>query len=87
MSDVINMQEQPQEQGPKFDPAKKYIWPHDASFKLSGSEFGLLLNALRVITSTKEAQSIILAKDAGDVLENILGQAVETGVVVEAPQQ
>ena len=69
--------------GPKFDPTKKYRWEHDAQFVLSGNEFGQLLNALRVVTSTKEAQAIILAKDAADALENVLASAVETGLVVE----
>jgi hypothetical protein len=72
--------------GPKFDPTKKYIWSSDVNFTLSGSDFGLLLNALRAITSTKEAQTILLARDAGDALENTLANAVETGVVVEAPE-
>lgn len=82
MSDIINLN-QAQQEGPKFDPTKKYMWSPDAQFVLSGDEFGKLLNALRVVTSTKEAQAIILAKDAGDVLENTLAHAVETGVVVE----
>jgi hypothetical protein len=70
----------------KFDPTKKYIWSSDVNFTLSGSDFGLLLNALRSITSTKEAQTILRAAEAGDVLENILAHAVETGVVIEAPE-
>ena len=86
MADVINMQENVQEK-PKFDPKKKYIWSPDTSFTLTGGEFGLLLNALRAVTSTKEAQTILLASDAGDALENILSAAVEKGVVIEAPQQ
>lgn len=69
--------------GPKFDPTKKYMWSPDAQFVLSGNEFGKLLNALRVVTSTKEAQAIILAKEAGDALEDVLANAVETGLVVE----
>ena len=82
MADVINMQETP-----KFDPKKKYTWSPDTQFVMNGGEFGLLLNALRAVTSTKEAQTILLASDAGDALENILSAAVEKGVVIEAPQQ
>ena len=82
MADVINMQETP-----KFDPKKKYTWSPDTQFVMNGGEFGLLLNALRAVTSTKEAQTILLASNAGDVLENILATAVEKGVVVEVPQQ
>jgi hypothetical protein len=68
---------------PKFDPNKKYTWAQDASFTLNGGEFGLLLNTLRSIISTKEAQTILLAKQAGDVLEEKLAAAVEAGAVVE----
>ena len=82
MADVINLQEKP-----KFDPKKKYTWPTEAQFVLGGNEFGLLLNALRAIVSTKEAQTILLANQAGDALENILATAVENGIVVELPQQ
>jgi hypothetical protein len=44
------------------------------------------LNTLRSITSTKEAQTIILAHEAGDALEKTLSSAVETGIVVELPE-
>lgn len=84
MAEVINFEDV--KQAPKFDPRKKYIWSQDVNFTLSGSDFGLLLNALRAITSTKEAQTILRAAEAGDVLENVLAHAVETGVVVEAPE-
>ena len=89
MAEIINLNGVPElnSQTPKFDPAKKYTWAHDTSFTISGSEFGLLLNTLRAITSTKEAQTIILAVEAGDVLEKTLANAVETGIVVEIPQQ
>jgi hypothetical protein len=43
----------------------------------------MLLNTLRAIVNTKEAQTILLAKQAGDVLESTLAAAVEAGVVVE----
>ena len=82
MSEIINLN-QAQQEGPKFDPTKKYRWAQDAQFVLNGNEFGQLLNALRVVTSTKEAQAIIIAKDAADALENVLANAVETGLVVE----
>ncbi len=82
---VVDMPQAPQPVA-KFDPTKRYIWSQDVNFTLSGSDFGLLLNALRAITSTKEAQTIIRAVDAADVLENILAHAVETGVVIEAPE-
>ena len=84
MAEVINFDEV--KQGPKFDPTKKYTWNQDVSFTISGSDFGLLLNTLRAITSTKEAHTILMAHDAGDALEKTLANAVEAGIVVELPE-
>ena len=83
MAEIINLQEQ---QGPKFDPNKKYTWDMNAQFVLDGGNFGMLLNAMRAVINTKEAQTILLAKQAGDVLEETLAAAVEAGVVVELPE-
>ena len=83
MSEIIDLQEQ---QGPKFDPNKKYTWNMDAKFVLNGRDFGMLLNAMRAVINTKEAQTILLAKEAGDVLEEALAAGVETGLVVEIPE-
>lgn len=74
------------EETPTFDPAKKYTWANNAEFKINGAEFGMLLNALRSITSTKEAQIIIMADKAADVVEGLLAKNVETGVVVEVEE-
>ena len=84
MAEVINFEDV--KQTPKFDPTKKYTWSPDAQFAINGHEFGLLLNTLRAITSTKEAQTILLAHDAGDVLEKTLAGGVEAGIVVELPE-
>jgi hypothetical protein len=83
MAEIINLQEQ---QGPKFDPNKKYTWNMDAKFVLDGRDFGMLLNAMRAVINTKEAQTILLAKQAGDVLEETLAAGVESGLVVELPE-
>ena len=84
MAEIINFENV--EQGPKFDPSKKYTWSQDTKFTLSGNDFGMLLNTLRAVTGTKEAQTILLAHDAGDVLEKTLADAVEAGIVVEVPE-
>jgi hypothetical protein len=83
MSEIINLQEQ---QAPKFDPNKKYTWNTDAKFVLNGGDFGMILNAMRAVINTKEAQTVLLAKQAGDALEETLIAAVEAGVVVELPE-
>jgi hypothetical protein len=89
MAEIINLEgaQESTSQTPKFDPAKKYTWAQDTTFTISGGEFGLLLNTLRAITSTKEAQTVILAQQAGDVLEKTLASGVESGIIVEIPEQ
>lgn len=72
-----------EETKPEFNPAKKYTWSKDAQFTLSGSEFGLVLNALRGVVGTQEAQALFLANEAVGAIEDILGNAVESGVVKE----
>jgi len=88
MGEIINFEDvvKQEPQGPKFDPTKKYTWSPETTFTINGNDFGLLLNTLRSITSTKEAQTILLAHEAGDVLEKTLANGVETGKIVELPQ-
>jgi hypothetical protein len=83
MAEIIDLQQQ---QGPKFDPNKKYTWNMDAKFVLDGGDFGMLLNAMRAVINIQEAQTILLAKQAGDVLEETLAAGVESGLVVEVPE-
>jgi len=70
-----------------YDPSKKYSWTPEDTFTLSGSEFGLVLNALRAILNSQEAARILIANQANTVVEDILGKAVEAGVVKEAPEE
>jgi hypothetical protein len=70
-----------------YDPNKKYSWTPEDQFTLNGGEFGLLLNTLRSILNTQEAARILLANEANNVIEGKLAQAVEAGVVKEAPEQ
>ena len=70
-----------------YDPNKKYSWTPEDTFTLSGSDFGLLLNALRAVLSTREAATILLANQANTTIESILASAVEAGVVKEAPEE
>lgn len=66
-----------------FDPAKKYTWNHNDQFVLNGQEFGLILNSLRATLGTQEAQRILLANQASEVLESVLANAVSSGVAKE----
>lgn len=67
-----------------YDPNKKYKWTPTDEISLSGAEFGILINSLRSILGTVEAQQILLAKEANNVVENILARNVESGVIVES---
>jgi hypothetical protein len=71
------------EQTPQYDPSKKYRWSPSDEFTFSGSEFGVVLNALRALVSTQEAQRIILADKASEIMEMALARAVENGTVKE----
>jgi hypothetical protein len=68
---------------PEFDPNKKYRWTPDTKFVLGGSEFATLLNSMRVMLSTEQAQSILAAQRASESLENLLKNAVENGNAIE----
>lgn len=68
---------------PSYDPNKRYMWKPDDQFAISGSEFGVLLNALRAILHTPDAQRILLADKANEIIESTLAKAVEDGIVKE----
>jgi hypothetical protein len=70
-----------------YDPTKRYTWTPTTEFTLTGEQFGLILNSLRGVISTPEAARILLAAQANDSLESVLAKAVESGVVVEAPEE
>lgn len=72
---------------PTYDPNKKYSWTPETQFTLSGGEFGLILNAMRSVLSTREAAAILIANEANKILETSLANAVEAGIVKEAPEQ
>lgn len=74
------------EAGPKFDPTKRYTWNNDQQFAISGSEFGVILNALRAIMSTPEARALFMAAEATDHIEGILIRNVENGTIKESPE-
>lgn len=81
------VKDQAQENVAKYDPSKKYTWTPNDAFVLSGDEFGVVLNALRAILGTAEAQRILLADRANDVIENVFARAVEMNVAKEVPEE
>jgi hypothetical protein len=83
MADIIDFEAN---QKPTFDPTKQYTWNADNVFTLNGSDFGLILNALRSTIATPEAARILLASDAHDAVQDALARAVESGRVKEKEQ-
>lgn len=84
MAEIIDFQEN---EKPTFDPQKQYTWNADDAFVLNGSDFGLVLNALRSTIATQEAARILLAADAHDALQGALARAVESGQVKEMEKE
>jgi hypothetical protein len=71
----------------KYDPSKRYSWLPADKFELTGDQFGTVLNAIRAIMGTPEAQHIIALSKANDVFEVLMTNAVEDGTVLEIPTQ
>jgi hypothetical protein len=71
----------------QFDPNKAYKWTQTDVFELSGAEFGILLNSLRAILSTEEAQRILLISKANEVIEKLLAKNVEAGIIKESTDE
>lgn len=71
----------------KFNPDKNYRWEPGSQFLLSGDEFGLIINSLRGLISTPEAQRILLAQRACMAMDNSLARAVEIGVATEIEKE
>jgi len=71
---------------PVYDPAKKYTWPKDAIFELTGDQFGLWLNSVRNKVTSKEAMNYRIAFEANNVIEGIMAKGVEAGVITEMEQ-
>lgn len=81
------VKDQAQENVNKYDPSKKYTWTPNDAFVLSGDEFGVVLNALRAILGTADAQRVLLADRANDVIENVFARAVEMNVAKEVTEE
>jgi len=71
----------------QYDPNKRYSWTPQDKFELTGEQFGTILNAVRAIIGTPEAQRILAIARANDVIEQMMVKAVEDGTVLEIPEQ
>lgn len=75
------------EEAAQYDPRKNYSWQPNSTFVMNGEEFGIILNSLRALLNTPEAQRILLADKANKVIENSLARAVEVGVAKKTPKK
>ena len=66
-----------------YDPTKRYTWTPEDKFTLTGEQFGIILNALRAVLSTPEAQRVLLINDAHTAIEDVMANAIENNVVKE----
>lgn len=66
-----------------YDPTKKYTWNLEDEFKLSGKDFGLLLNTVRALLNTEEAVRYQLLFKTNDMIEKIMSEGVTSGAVKE----
>jgi len=66
-----------------YDPSKFYTWQPEDKFELSGNEFGTILNAIRAVLQTPEAERIMMLDRANRTIEGMMAKAVEQGTVTE----
>ena len=83
MMEIVKDEEPQATVMPEFDPNKKYRWTPETKFVLEGAQFATLLNSMRAVLSTEEAQTILAAQRASDELERLLKDAVEQGRAIE----
>ena len=72
---------------PQYNPNNRYTWKPEDKFEISGQEFGLILNMVRSYLATEEAGKFQLMMQTNDVIEKLMKQGVESGTIVEAPQE
>lgn len=69
-----------------YNPEKNYTWDKDATFELTGAEFGMLLNTFRAILNTEQAMQILLVDKASSIMEHKMSEYVEKGTIKEVHQ-
>ena len=70
----------------EYNPNERYTWKPEDKFEITGQQFGLILNMVRQHLSTEEAGKFMLMQQTNDVVENIMKNGVESGVITTAPE-
>ena len=71
----------------KYDNSKSYGWDPQTQFVITGEQFAEIINGLKQILSTPEAQTILLAYRAYSAIEEVLKENVENEIVKELNQE
>ena len=71
----------------QYNPNSRYTWKPEDKFEISGQEFGLILNMVRSYLATEEAGKYQLMMQTNDVIEKIMKQGVEGGVIKESQEE
>lgn len=70
-----------------YDPNKRYKWEPTTKFVLEGRTYGLVYNMIQMLMNSRLTDAILMADDAQHELKLVLKQAVESGIVKEAPEE
>ena len=70
-----------------YDPTKRYTWSPDEKIEMTGSEFALMLNAVRSVLNLPEAKAIILAHQANNVIESLMEKNYNQGKIHPIKEQ
>lgn len=66
---------------------ENYSWGPDDKFEISGRTLGLFLNTFRAILRTEQALPILLASKSDAVMDEIIAEYVEKGVIKKVVKQ
>ena len=72
---------------PVYDPAKSYAWGPKDFVPMTGMQFANILNSIRTILASPEAQKIMLAQKASNSIEAVLSKMVELEMATEQPSK
>ena len=70
-----------------YNPNLKYTWTPEDTFVLTGEQFGAVVNALRAIVNSPEANKFYMAANANAAMDQIMANAVENGIVKEVVEK
>tara|TARA_Y100000004_G_scaffold194905_1_gene260662 strand:- start:74 stop:334 length:261 start_codon:yes stop_codon:yes gene_type:complete len=71
----------------EYNPQSRYTWKPEDKFEITGQQFGLILNMVRSYLSSEDAGKFMMMQQTNDVIEGIMKQGVESGVIVESPEE